>query len=312
MTETSLERLTRVLDLIPFIENHPGIPIDNLAREFGISVEQVLADLNLLFVCGLPGKLTMDMIDLAFDDGRVSIIDPQGLDTPRRLTRREIISLIAGLEMLLSTDFFDPSRRTRAMSLKEKFSSALNDSVVIHTGPNKVGTIHAEVILQAIREKKWLHFTYTSGVSDRVTERTVQPLNLTVEGQHTYLSALDIDLEELRNFRLDRMAALMIFDSEEPVTLLNPDLDQEVRLVIKDSARSFVEENPQIVVNSLRIKGGYEVTCKLHQTEWLIRRMLAYGEAINVLAPLALRVEIKQRAREILALYSEAEMPSAS
>jgi proteasome accessory factor C len=304
MPETSLERVGRVLDLIPYIQKFPGITTEDLAEEFNISQEQLLNDLNLLFVCGLPGKLTMDMIDLAFDDGRVSIIDSQGLDTPRRLTRSELVSLIAGLEMLLTSDFFNPAARIRASRLKEKLSRGLHGSILVHSIPDREGLPHAELILTAIKDKKWLLFMYTSGVSDRISQRKVQPLNVIVEGEHTYLTAFDIDLNQIRHFRLDRMDSVKMVDSERSIVIQDQKSEQDVTLLVADQARSFIEENPQIVLASHRVEDGHQVICRIQHTEWLIRRMLAYGGSIRILAPASLRLEIQERAREILALYS--------
>ena len=77
MNESAVDRVTRVLDLVPFILENPGIEVSVLAAKFSISEKQILADLELIFMCGLPGYTPYELIDLAFEDGVVTVIDPQ-------------------------------------------------------------------------------------------------------------------------------------------------------------------------------------------------------------------------------------------
>ena len=53
---TSAERLSRMLSLVPWLIAHDGITIDEAARHFGVTPEQLEKDLWLLIVCGLPGS----------------------------------------------------------------------------------------------------------------------------------------------------------------------------------------------------------------------------------------------------------------
>ena len=68
MVENAALRAIRLLDLVPYIVSHPGISIAELAKEFAISRDEVLKDLNLLFLCGLPGYTPLELIDISFDE----------------------------------------------------------------------------------------------------------------------------------------------------------------------------------------------------------------------------------------------------
>ncbi len=54
MSETATDRLARMLALVPYISRRPGVAIGELATEFGVSAEQVAADLDLLWSAGCP------------------------------------------------------------------------------------------------------------------------------------------------------------------------------------------------------------------------------------------------------------------
>ena len=54
MVETAAARAIRLIDLVPYLHNHPGISLKEVAEEFGVTVPEIVKDLDLLFMCGLP------------------------------------------------------------------------------------------------------------------------------------------------------------------------------------------------------------------------------------------------------------------
>jgi proteasome accessory factor C len=71
VTAAATDRLSRLLALVPYLVSRQGIPLAEAAAEFGISQAQLVKDLELLFVCGTPGHLPDDLIDVDWDDGNV-------------------------------------------------------------------------------------------------------------------------------------------------------------------------------------------------------------------------------------------------
>ena len=49
------ERFRRLLLLVPYVIRRSGAPVKEVCERFGIKRSELLADLNLLFMCGLPG-----------------------------------------------------------------------------------------------------------------------------------------------------------------------------------------------------------------------------------------------------------------
>lgn len=70
---TSVDRLTRLLDLVPYLLANPGAELSVTARSFGITENQLIADLQLLFVCGLPGHGPEDLIEASWEDGTIQL-----------------------------------------------------------------------------------------------------------------------------------------------------------------------------------------------------------------------------------------------
>jgi proteasome accessory factor C len=94
------ERLGRLLNLVPYLLARPGIPVAEAAADLGVSERQLRDDLELLWVCGLPGYGPGDLIDMAFDGDRVTVTYDAGIDRPLRLTHDEALALIVALRML--------------------------------------------------------------------------------------------------------------------------------------------------------------------------------------------------------------------
>ena len=94
------DRLARLLNLVPYLLARPGIPVRDAAADLGVSERQLREDLELLWVCGLPGYGPGDLIDMAFDGDRVTITYDAGIDRPLRLTQDEALALVVALRML--------------------------------------------------------------------------------------------------------------------------------------------------------------------------------------------------------------------
>ena len=88
------ERLPRLLSLVPYLQAHPGVAIATAAADFGVSEEQLRRDLQLLWMCGLPGHGPGDLIDLSFEGDSVSVIFDAGISRPLRLTAEEALALV--------------------------------------------------------------------------------------------------------------------------------------------------------------------------------------------------------------------------
>ncbi|HEX5812858.1 MAG TPA: protein pafC, partial [Pseudonocardia sp.] len=76
------DRLPRLLSLVPYLLARPGIPVAEAAADFGITERQLRRDLELLWMCGLPGYGPGDLIDMALDGDRVTITYDAGIDRP--------------------------------------------------------------------------------------------------------------------------------------------------------------------------------------------------------------------------------------
>ena len=100
VTPGATERLSRLLALVPYLVSRQGIPLSEAAAEFDITEAQLVKDLELLFVCGTPGHLPDDLIDVDWDDGTVYLSNADPIARPLRLAVDEALALLVGLRAL--------------------------------------------------------------------------------------------------------------------------------------------------------------------------------------------------------------------
>ena len=130
-SRASADRLGRLLNLVPYLLARPGIAVADAADGLGITERQLREDLELLWVCGLPGYGPGDLIDMAFDGDRVTITYDAGIDRPLRLNPDEALALVVALRMLAETPGIGPRDAIeRALAKIENAAGDLADAPV--------------------------------------------------------------------------------------------------------------------------------------------------------------------------------------
>ena len=98
------DQVQRLLALVPYLRDHDGALVDDVAREFGVKPKQILADLKVLWFCGLPGAQMGDLIEIDIDaaegEGVIHLTNADYLSRPLRLAADEPADagLVDGLE----------------------------------------------------------------------------------------------------------------------------------------------------------------------------------------------------------------------
>lgn len=295
----ALTRTKRSLDLIPFILEHQGITLDELAGKFNVSKDVLFEDLNLLFCCGLPGYTPLELIDMSFDDGFVSVSNPQVLNEPRKLSKTELLRLHLGLQLV---ERYSPENlKSRVTRLTEKISELLNHSpsVELITEGKSEGL---KTIVGSIQESCAINFKYASANSDSITERNVRVIGIWENLNRIYIEANEISNNETKTFRLDRMSQIKKAQkiSDSRIKIYNREKKTKFRLKIQNSAHAFISDNSLVILESHKLPDGFEALLGEVSETWLISEILAYGGEIKVLEPKEFMREINLIAKSRL------------
>lgn len=302
MVDNAASRALRTMDLIPFILENPGISIGKLAKQFSVSEKQVESDLQLIFMCGLPGYTPYELIDLIFEDGVVSIIDPQVLDKPRRFTKSELVVIVLGLQLLSELSASDAIRSRKLQLLSNKIMKlGGSNSVVI--SPSSSKSPYVEVITRAITDKKSLTMQYQSLVKDEISVRAIIPHSLYLMNGNLYLSALDLKAKSDRIFKVELIKNCEIGNEISSEAVAQDSSTLEVVLDVQRAYRNFIERNSSIITAVEEQKNSFRVHLKLNNLEWLKRSILSNSPGIKVISPPSLAQEVAELAASLLASY---------
>jgi proteasome accessory factor C len=303
MVENAALRAIRLLDLVPYIVAHPGISITELAKEFSISRDEVLKDLNLLFLCGLPGYTPLELIDISFDEESVVIRDPQNLAAPRNLNESEALIARIALAALEESTPKSSAAYLQIIALREKiakaFSSSIPASAITFTLDKERATL--EAIEGAIKQELDLEMTYNNVTKDSSSRRYITPISIIAEDKRTLVSAYCHSAKALRTFNLAQISEVSTKERSMRTDLerLEDSRGSSAEVNIKSEDSRFLSEN----ASSLKelSKSCYQID--IFQPEWIVRSVLASADSLELAKPLELRAEIAERANRALLAY---------
>ncbi|PXY22446.1 helix-turn-helix transcriptional regulator [Prauserella muralis] len=312
----STERLPRLLALVPYLLARPGIKIEQAAHDFDVSARQLRKDLELLWMCGLPGYGPGDLIDLSFDGDTVSVTYDAGMNRPLRLTGGEASALVIALKALAETPgVVDTDAVHRAIA---KIEAAAGDArpsgvVVGHAVREREATARTrETVRAALQAGRALHLRYYTASKDQVTERTVDPMRLLIVQANSYLEAWCRRAQAVRMFRLDRIDRLEVLDepARPPADARPTDVSDGVftpdesypdaELVLDPDTRWVAEYYPCEELAELD-GGRLRVRMRYGDESWMVRLVLGLGGGVRVEKPAQLAQAVRQRAADALA-----------
>jgi proteasome accessory factor C len=303
MVETAGKRALRTMDLIPFIVENPACSIRSLAEKFSVSEDQIEKDLQLIFLCGLPGYTPYELIDIVFDNGIVTVIEPQVLDRPRKFSKSEMVVIVLGLRILSELYPADSTQILKLEKLIAKISALVPTYVSKQTGKSLNSNLLKD-LNRAINQSLSLDIEYSSVSKDEITKRNILPVELYLLNGAMYLRAVDIAQSSERVFRADSIKIVSIGSVVSVQNDSNEEKVSEVSLTVDRSKKLFMERNSSIIKSVEDSKKGFKVNVMVSNTEWLKRCILSNSPGITVVAPPDLATQIEKEARAILAMYS--------
>lgn len=284
-------RLRRVLALVPWIADHPGVALDEVAARFGVSERELEHDLELLPLCGLPPYTPDRMIEVELVDGHVWIRFAEYFDRPLRLTAEEGLALLAGGRALLAVPGSD-AEGTLAAAL-EKLAGALGtgDGLAVEVGDPP----HLDALRRATEAGERVEIDYYSFGRDALTTRRIDPYAVFHAYGQWYADAWCHSVDADRLFRIDRIRALRptgeAFEARRDddggasrsVYHPSPD-DPRVTLELAPAGGWVAESYPCEEVEELP-DGSWRVVLAVSERAWLERLLLRLGPDARVVAP---------------------------
>lgn len=332
------DQVARLLMLVPYLHARGSVHLDEAARTLGTTPKQLLKDLKVLLMCGLPGGYPDDLIDVDLDaleepegDGVIRVSNADYLARPLRLTPTEASAVIVALRALRNSAGSGSGTREVLDRALGKLEAAAAHGGVAQIDPGQ-GVEDADVALLAGRLKeaadagRQVRLRYVVPSRDEETERVVDPHRV-VRGQDggrsgqgwAYLDAWCHRAGAPRLFRLDRITEAEVLDTPVATTAPAPrDLDAGllaedetvlVTLRLERQARWVVDYYPVLEVREVP-EEAVEVDLRVADVRWLHRLLLRLAPHASVVRPAEFTDSFRAAARSALGLYSEQHVDS--
>jgi proteasome accessory factor C len=292
-----------MLVMLPWLMERGEVPVAEMAQRFGLTEEQLVKDIELVSMCGLPPYVD-ELIDVWIDDGMVSTGIPRVFTKPLRLTAPEGFALLAAARVAMQLPGADPNGAlARAL---EKLAAALGDMVLVDQ-PQPAATA---AIAEAAARSERVTISYWSASAEAPSERVITPRRVFLDRGRWYVIADDQRTGTQRIFRIDRIescAPTGVFDEPREVSVPAGDewfVDAGLpvaRLELQAAAGWVIERYPTRSVTTA--EGGTEVELSITDPRWLRELLLRLGPAARVVSPLEWQALGADAAAELLARY---------
>jgi proteasome accessory factor C len=315
------DQVARLLKLVPWLHGRDGVRIEEAAAALGVSPAQVVKDLKVLLMVGLPGGYPDDLIDVDLDaiedpdgDGIIRVSNADYLARPMKLSATEATAVMVAL-LALRTGADDQTREIVDRTLG-KLQEAAQDAVVAPIDPGTDDAAAEEALRdeleRAVADGRQVRLVYWVPARDEETERVVDPRGVVRMQGARYLDAWCHSAEAERLFRLDRIVEAEVLP--DPVRTAAPPRDLSeglfasgegavsVTLRLQPAAWWMVEYY-QVQDTRPQEDGSLEVDLLVADERWLRRLLLRLMPHAQVVAPASWAERVTADARAVLRSY---------
>jgi proteasome accessory factor BC len=280
---------------------------DGLCERLQITEQELREDINVLNVVNFGGGSYVLYAEVA-EDGFVEV-DPEpysdNFARPARLLPVEAKALVAAIDLIghhLPAGALDTARERIVAALgADPADEGLRIAHVTEDDPSI-----AALLDTAIAGRRRLRMEYYKPDEDELRSRTIEPYALFNGQEAWYVAAVDVDKDELRHYRLDRIKdAALLDETFEP----RPEIDalgdvegwprtgevpaSRIARVWYSPDRARWAREDESVTEELA-DGAVIVAIPFKGIDWLVRRVLAEAGDAAVLEPEDAREAVRQ------------------
>lgn len=310
-SDRTAKRLSRILSVLPFIIENDGATLDDLVDRFDYrDTTDLIKDLHLVFVTGLPGYGPGDLIDVDIFDDEVSIDAADYFSHPLRLTPPEALGLLAAGMTLLESNQAPPA-----------LTSAV-DKLINVVGRDVVDAVHLDIptpeqvegLRAAIESGRVVRIGYVGMASNERTVRDVEGWSVTFSLGNWYFIGFCRLASDRRVFRVDRIDELEVLDeryeqrtdpADGPIRYQPTESDSRVSFTVSQRAAWVAEYYP--VDSEVLEDGSIRIRMSLADPAVAARLVLQLGDDVSEIDGSAVTEGVTNLRQRILARYERAK-----
>ena len=305
---SAADRVEKLLVILPWLMKRESASIDEMVELFGLDKDELVGDLIMASMCGVPPYTPYDLADLIIDDEMVHVGPIKRFNENLRLTPTEAfaLSVLADAARELPGMRRDKKLKSAVAKLRKELAADYVD-VQIDRPP------HLDLVGEAASEGRKLRITYYSPSTDETTERVILPRLVFSDRGHWYVTADDELRRAERHFRIDRIREVEPLDEIVGITSVSVSIPEwfadaddlpTVRLRLAPAGR-WVEESYPCSVVAENADGSVEVEMRYSSEHWLSRLLLRAGATVTVVSPTSVSDLQSRAASLVLGLYSD-------
>jgi proteasome accessory factor C len=193
-------RLNRILAMLPWVIANSGASVAEVCERFDYTRRELAADLDLVFVCGLPGYGPGDLMVAYIAEDEVVVELADYFASPIRLSPPEALSLLASGMALVSTGLAPPALESAVAKLQRVVLPDAADALFVDLSePPLVAELRAAAAGEVVE------ISYTALASGATTERAIEPWTVFTTLGNWYVRAYCRLARAERVFRIDRI-----------------------------------------------------------------------------------------------------------
>lgn len=295
-------QINRLFEMVYLLLNKRNVTAGEMARHFEVSPRTIYRDVELLSSAGIPIYMTKGK------GGGISLL-PDFVLNKTVLTENEKLDILSALHAVDSVSL--ENTNTAVKKLSTLFGGSDSDWVEVDFSGWANAEEESEVfasLKKAVLGRKAVKFLYHGGKSNR--ERVVEPLKLCFKEQGWYLYGYCQTRKDYRFFKLRRIKNLMVtkeqFERKKPEKIFNGSQvfeDDFVTIVLKLSKKMAYRVYDEFPDYSLLSDGSFKVTLSMPRGEWVYHYLATFGEHCEVLEPIDIRLQIKEKLQKTLQQY---------
>lgn len=200
-SQRTARRLTRLLAMLPWVIANPGATVVEVCDRFGYTPRQLTSDLNLVFVCGLPGYGPGDLMVAYVDEDEVVVEMADYFSSAVRLSAPEALTLLAAGMAVMSSGQAPAALTSGVDKLQRVLLPDAESALVVDLAePELVGDLR-----RAATDGSVVHIVYTALGSGATTERDIEPWTVFSTMGNWYVAGHCRLAGGERVFRIDRV-----------------------------------------------------------------------------------------------------------
>lgn len=220
------------------------------------------------------------------------------------------------LQQFRNTDFFKDFEGLvdKMMVRTETFNnSEIRDRIQLEKAPSYSGQAMIAPLIEFIRNKDVVEFTYTKFSDAKSVVHSVHPYVLREYRNRWYLTGFDDASKQVKTFGLERMKDLKaseikyyadpdfdphtFFSNTLGITTMHGMEPSEVILSFSRTVSEFIRTMPwhESQKELADTPKEYRISLKLTPSMELVRQILSYGNEVKVIEPKSLKAEVEKR-----------------